>query len=179
MTYKQSYLYGAAESRIFDRILFVDPGLEGTGWAFFKYIDTKAKQAMRPADFAQYISKVKSPRFESKAEDICDWFSGVCACLKPKTVVFEMPELWSKSVKSQASAASGNLFKLVYLVGGLGHVVHMSCISLPVLVNPSVWKGQLPKDVMQRRIQRAFDLSKLGEHEADAIGMGLAAQGLL
>lgn len=51
----------------------------------------------------------------------------------------------------------------------------------PRLVGIQNWKGQLPKSVVKDRIQEILgdpDL-KISEHEWDAIGIGLAARGML
>lgn len=68
--------------------------------------------------------------------------------------------------------------KLVFLVGGLGHVARRVSGVLPVFITPEEWKGQLPKKVVLARLAKAFGKDrKFRDHEADAVGMGLAAQG--
>lgn len=88
-----------------------------------------------------------------------------------------MPEIWT-SGKSMASATRGDLFKLVYLIGqlsiGNGEFI-------PFMIAPREWKGQLPKEEVIRRIKKLCPNvgSAIGNHEADAVGMGLALQGVL
>jgi hypothetical protein len=47
-----------------------------------------------------------------------------------------------------------------------------------VLVTPNEWKGNLPKEVVAARCEAQFGFT-VGNHEQDAIGMGLSAQGAL
>ena len=97
-------------------------------------------------------------------------------------MVFEFPELFSGNAKSQASAGRGDLFKLTYLLGGLADRAREYTGRLPILMTPQEWKGQLPKDIVIKRIEKAFGpeyASQINDHEGDAIGMGLAAQGRL
>jgi len=100
--------------------------------------------------------------------------------------VLEMPELWSGSAISNASATHkakpgepADLFKLVYLVGVLGAAALAAVGNLPVLATPAEWKGQLAKDMVTRRIQSALPGCAFRDHEWDAVGMGLSAQGKL
>lgn len=169
-----------------DRVMFVDPGLQGTGWAFFNRITAyRPPQVRRDAyvdgvgyeDSGVYFCKGR--QWEGRSADICAWFRGVINAYSPRIVVIEMPSAWSGSAISMSSVASGDLFKLTYLVGGLGQVVIDCGCRLPVLIKPAEWKGQLPKNVVIKRIRARIPRLKPSDHEADAIGMGLSAQGLL
>lgn len=160
-----------------DKLIFVDPGLTGTGWSYFGKLWTKGKPASSPQDSGVFLPK-KSSRWEAKVESVCGYFDGLCSSLQPKLIILEFPQLWA-SGKSMVATQKGDLFKLTYLIGGLGEVSRRHNVNLPVLVYPLEWKGQLPKDVVIRRIKKRFPHIKPKNHEADAIGMGLAAQGIL
>mgnify|MGYP001810001885 CR=1 FL=1 len=116
-------------------------------------------------------------------EQVTSTFLGVLKALEPSTIVIEIPALWSGSAVSHASAAAGkdgdpgDLFKLTYLVGQLGYLTKKMTGNLPVLILPYEWKGQMPKEVVLERIAAYGIQAK--DHEGDAIGMGLAAQGAL
>lgn len=180
MTNKKSLMFPIRTERknnILSDLIFIDPGIAGTGWAYYKKISTIGKPPSPPQDHGVFHAKETS-RWESKVESICAYFDGLCSSLNPKIVVLEFPELWV-SGKSMTATLKGDLFKNTYLIGGMGEVARRHNVNLPVLIYPKEWKGQLPKDVVIRRIRRRFPTLKPKNHEADAIGMGLAAQGIL
>lgn len=152
--------------------IFIDPGLGGTGWATFDIED----------DYRLIDSGVV--RFDKNA--FKDW---TCKCfaiasaidllmMYVKSTVIEFPELWT-SAKSMASANRGDLFKLAFLVGAIAEKINHT--GYPVaLISPADWKGQLPKDIVIKRILKEIpEMKKVRDHEADAIGMGLAEAGKL
>lgn len=160
------------------KALMVDPGIGGTGWAYWLEITrTGDRNASLP-----FLSGSKTPGKGrtgfAAADDLCGWFDGVVDILRPEIVVIEFPELWSSSGLSQGSAAKGDLFKLTYLVGGFGRIVTSRTGKSPVLVSPAGWKGQLPKKVIDARIKLSLG-EKYGSHESDAVGLGLCLQGAL
>ena len=169
----------------YDRVLFIDPGFEGTGWALFDSVVTVRRTVRRNAKgkigyVESGVYRTKGRQWVGKTVDICAWFKGKVLSTGAEVVVIELPEVWSGSDVSMTAAASGALIKLAYLVGGLAQVSQDCGCRLPVLVLPREWKGQLPKDVVIARIlQRMPKMKKIRDHEADAIGMALAAQGLL
>jgi len=77
-----------------------------------------------------------------------------------------------------ASAGSGNLFALAALCGAYAARANTVFGVEAEFIRPQEWKGQLPKDVVKRRlIQRWPVLSKtVSEHALDAAGMGLFLQ---
>ena len=174
------------EARPIEGALFVDPGLGGTGWAYFQGLVTKAERAcVKRQDESGVLKSAKSEREGSwigHAHDVESLFLGTLAACKPRVVVLEQPMLWSGSATSHASASTkggeaGDLFKLSYLVGLLGSAAKASSGSLPILIMPHEWKGQLSKELVLERLAEFGIEAK--DHEADAIGMGIAAQGLL
>jgi hypothetical protein len=159
------------------RQLFIDPGLGGTGWAFF-------------TDGAFTNSGVLKPpsreSWQHQCHSLAGMLRGVIVACKAERVILEMPALWGGSATSYASATHhakpgepADLFKLTYLVGVLGDVAWQATSALPKLVHPEEWKGQLPKDAVKARIAKRLPDYDFGDHEADAVGMGLAERGLL
>ena len=164
-------------------IMFIDPGLDGTGWAYWRTLDTGAGRDRATLPEAHgVIRPSRKHGWQSASLDVCAAFAGVLLSIKPKNIVIEFPELWASSAVSYASTARGELFKVAYLVGGLAEVGSRNKTNLPVLISPSEWKGQLKKDAMVYRIKRLFDETPefpTNEHTLDAVGMGIAAQGAL
>lgn len=160
----------------FGRVLCIDPGLGGTGLAFWNELS----KGMNPADPDLCVLHhfPDSYGWLARVKSLTDNVVTSMKQTKPDWVVIEFPKLWGSSEKSFTSAARGDLFKLTYLVGNIGREVVAATFRPPVLVTPKEWKGQMSKDVVHRRIKRALNIS-YGEHVADAVGMGLAIMGAL
>ncbi len=162
------------------RVFFIDPGITGTGFAYFPELITQHGNDEKPNEPARTgaITPKKASQWQARVQDLCAWLDGLCSLLKPSIIVIEWPEVWGRSAKSMASATRGDLGKLFYLVGGLGEVARRTSPRLPVLISAREWKGQLSKKAVGMRIKRRLNL-EYQNHEEDAVGMGLAAQGLL
>jgi hypothetical protein len=173
---------GQRKDKSLSRVMFVDPGLTGTGWALFETIKCNAgvsgaRGYFEGPRFRGVLRPKKSVQWEGRAAVIAAWLEGVIASSQPKVVVIEWPQVW-QTQSGQGSIASGSFSKLCYLCGTLAEVVRRAGLVAPVLVEPSRWKGQLPKATVLKRIRRRFPkLGTLPDHEGDAVGMGLAAQG--
>lgn len=179
-----------AENKI-SSALFVDPGLGGTGWAYFPTFVTKTDKMNVIPPISTGVIKIPPREYEGSwtmhAALVAAAFQGVLTSHTPHVVVLEQPELWSGSAMSHAATTAGakgepgDLFKLTYLIGQFGLLTKQVLGSLPILVHPYEWKGQLSKELVIARITALSLGLAVGpkDHEADAIGMGIAAQGLL
>lgn len=88
-------------------------------------------------------------------------------------VVIEMPQMMT-NIKGIAAQA-GSVYKLAVLCGYLARAMEPARITL---VTPLEWKGQLPKSIVQQRVERAIGIRKCRElnvrsHAWDAAGLGL------
>jgi hypothetical protein len=163
--------------------VFIDPGLDGTGVAVFTSLPrTKNIKVKKPSTSQGFTSSGKHwlDNACSIAAQVDEWIMEVTHH-SFRLVFIEWPGLFSGSAVSHAAAAKGDLFKLATLIGCIStRLEHAGMLVIPLPV--ARWKGQLPKDVVRRRISRAYCL-KRGErwpnHVEDAVGMGLAAQGKL
>lgn len=180
---KKLVMFGpkSGKSVCLEKALFIDPGIGGTGYAFFDAIESKAtKKTLRSPALTGAFIPPSNEQWDNKVWSLCSEFGGLVSSTEPSVIAIEFPELFSGSVVSHASAAKGDLFKLTFLIGGLAHVARELTGNLPVLMSPMEWKGQLPKQVVIERILAAWpELGTVADHEGDAIGMGLAAQGVL
>jgi len=182
----KDYMFPKGSKRVryeINDVVFIDPGLEGTGWAYWARLFTKGHPTPPPFSAGTITSRIKTS-WEAKASDICAQLAGVLAALPLSVVVIEMSELRGDST-SYASAKSGSLFKLTYLIGAMSQVCQAKIHCTPILVKSAEWKGQLPKDLVVKRFLKAFPSfekargKKIRNHEGDALGMGLAAMGRL
>jgi len=183
-----STMFKSKEAQVWQRVLCVDPGVGGTGLAFWpKLFRWKPKMYEREVVHPQppeYTGVVKPPRagtdqtWMSRATDSVLAFGSTIKLLDPCYVIIEFVELWDGSEKSQAAAKTGSSFKLACLIGMMIWEVRTQLNVSPVLVKPQEWKGQLKKPIVHKRIFRALG-EKYPEHTADAVGIGLAIQKVL
>lgn len=95
----------------------------------------------------------------------------------------EFPQRFDGSTKGIAAQQGSTLFKLAHLIGAYCGV----CSALNIrwsVVTVNEWKGQLPKDVVCRRLIRMFAqcghtlVESAYNHDVwDAIGIGVYKQG--
>jgi len=155
------------------KILSIDPSINNLGWAYQKTEETGTV-------LQRVFGTIRAPRNvkEASTEDRLGAMIEVLEIelfpyLDPSTadvvLLLEQPETWG-AYKSMASQHSGSLGLLDLLVGALfwwgwdkNWDVH--------LVKVSKWKGQLPKEVTQRRAEEYFQVHCDTDHEADALGI--------
>lgn len=87
---------------------------------------------------------------------------------KDVVIVLECPEYWK--VAGHAARESGSIFKLTFLCGMIATIN-----DSVVIVTPSGWKGQMSKDVVNRRLRATYpnvNIEKTNHNVVDAIGIG-------
>jgi Holliday junction resolvasome RuvABC endonuclease subunit len=152
-------------------VMFIDPGIDGAGWAHFRMVKP---ENIRGALSASGVIPHTAGTWDFNARQICRAFESLHKKYDPTRVVFEFPETWMNSAKSQAATAKGDLLKLACLIGGMKYIADEWTNLPPVFVLPREWKGQLPKQVVVNRVARIIGRVPVN-HEADAIGMAIAA----
>lgn len=164
------------------RVLTIDPGLHGTGWALWPCISSNPNQFTPPSCWG--VLQANAANWQDKSLILCSTLAELLKKLNVYQLVIEMPEVWTTG-KSHAAATSGDLHKLTYLIGGFSLLAELNENTAtryrPVMISPQQWKGQMSKEAVIRRIQKRCPgiLDAIGNHEADAVGMGLALQGVL
>jgi len=167
------------------RVLFVDPGLLGTGGVYFPII-----QRGKPhyPDKGFLLKAESQGEVEDRIIQLGIDFYDTIIKYSPFTVVIESQQFWRDSLTSVTSASRGDIFKTTMLVGNL--LAQCSRLNIRVesfskfhktniiLVPPNEWKGQLPKDVVERRLRDEFEVldDYLVDHVCDAAGMGIFCQ---
>ena len=160
--------------------IFIDPGLGGTGVAIYKSTSLYYPSPVYPVKTFVLTAPQKlkwSLRCVYYWKALEKELEGVNIVL----VQIESSNLWEANAISHAASVKGDLFKLAYLTGGFGHILSTSPReSIIDFIAPFEWKGQMTKRAVITRIKRRLpNLKNLKDHEADAIGMGLAFQNLL
>lgn len=147
-------------------MLAIDPGLSGTGWAYFS-----RTRLVR-------VGTLKAPLgdWDDRIPWYCEQVSTIARRNKCRSTIIELP-MFMQSQGGMLSARSGALVKLSMLVGAMqfclidgGFVVR--------LITSTKWKGQLPKPIVEDRIRKTLGLERVNElristHGWDAVGIGL------
>lgn len=151
------------------RLLSIDPGLSGTGVVYWHVGVPKRAGVIHPRRY-ESVNDELAERALSIADQVLDfpykW--------EQLVVVIEFPE-YQEGLKGRTARSKGDLDKLSFLVGVIvGQFPRGTRIALPHVRD---WKGQLPKDVVQRRMLKHYGkwhIDRLGvkSHAWDALGIG-------
>jgi hypothetical protein len=155
-------------------LMAIDPGLNSLGWAYWR---------RTPSDSPPLrVGLIKAPRrmdLAPRALWVAKELQKELIIIRKEYVhdvdfVSEYPE-W---MNIQLGWSKGDLQKLVFLVGVLAGYFNEARSFTPV--KPNEWKGQLPKDVVIRRLTKRFGPGATREWEKDvwdAVGIGLWKMG--
>lgn len=147
-------------------ILAIDPSYEsgGLGYAFFN-------EHTNGLESFGVTHPPKREQFEDNVWESVRTLKELIQGTNAHTIVIEMAESWG-SYKSQMISRTGVLHKLFFFIGALyawGKLDGRKVILIP----PRKWKGQLPKAVTKKRVEKYYAIVCKTQHEADAIGLGL------
>jgi len=161
----------------------VDPGVSGTGWALWANDGTMS-------DFTRIVPPIecgvlnpKGYSFVHRAYNMSEQLSKLLDRHGVADVYCEFPEFFSGSERGHAATTDGSVFKLSAFIG----CIMQLCFDRGILFHEVMvkdWKGQLPKEVIIKRIDAALPPHWWGlpekiphSHAWDAIGIGLYAKG--
>ena len=155
-------------------LLSVDPGLTGTGVVYWRLGVPVAARVFTPP---QHVEREYTKPGEDSVVARARWLAGMILPLHgeyPCTLVIEFPEFQAGAGR-QMGWKTGSLQRLTFLVGVM--VGFLPAEWRVILVPPSGWKGQLPKDVVTRRMIAKYgkaetDKLKVSTHAWDAMGIG-------
>lgn len=156
-------------------ILTVDSGVRAMGVCAWEE-RTWRDWAIGPVD-AQVFKSVR-PGWPEAIRDVIKQIERQYRRFEITRVYAEEPHVFTGG-KGYAAAASGDLIHLAASVGAL--LIYAQVVGAnfrPVLVRD--WIGNLPKDVIRKRISKAFfdiRLSKNQSHDWDACGIGMFLKG--
>lgn len=162
-------------------VLSVDPGLTGTGYAVWSASAELWRLSRKPTRVGVITPPAKLEAM-AKLRYLVERLSGLMANEDINRVACELPEFWAGAF-GRAVAARGDLVKLSLVVGAVAALaVERRAVFTTVPVRD--WKGNLPKDVVERRIRRRIGdgvCEQLGikSHAWDAVGIGLYVKGML
>jgi len=159
------------------KIISVDTGINALGYALWR--DNKELECPIEAGIVKVPNKIIKELWELKIEYLLNEF-GELLSFNPNTklIVLEWPNIRSGAV---GRAASDDVLHLGYAVGY--HVHQARERGINTLLAPVVnWKGNLSKEIVATRIQKAIGNrdqkgNEFKSHAYDAVGIGLWAKG--
>lgn len=150
-------------------LVSIDPGITGLGFAVWSGGELTNAGVLTPRKEDDWLERAY--RLANDLE------AGIfCPLLNPAICVCEFQELRSDAV-SLAAGHKQDLAKLTFVTGSIAYAARRSGVRFE-LVNPSEWKGSLPKAVVERRIRQILGEATIKRvnpksHAWDAIGIGL------
>lgn len=150
--------------------LTVDPGLNGTGYAWWQYTKLQQCGILR--------TRVKGD-VTARALDLASQLTSIATSFNCVCVACEWPAFHG-GVAGEMVARRGDLVKLTYLVGVFAGMLYRPFIPVEI----SAWKGNLPKRVVEQRVEQilgsgTMELLRIRSHSVDAVGIGLYLLGEL
>lgn len=147
----------------------IDTGARGAGIAIW---DNRTwEELVHPVYTANFYGKQGEEWLDS-LQTISGKLSGTIDKYRVIEVYCELPAVWV----GNAAAATGDLVKLASAVGAIAEVCrvrHIHLTAIPVIV----WKGTLPKEIVEKRVKARLPRFSGKAHVIDAVGIGLHAKG--
>ncbi len=152
------------------RLISVDAGLHSAGWAVFEGILPINAGLVHPR------SEYKDDELVTRAIDVGQQIGVLAREHGAREAVIEMPVYYG-----QGDRNAGSIFKLCVCIGAIAASLNELGVEVSSVDVPD-WKGQLPKDVVIKRIRAILpdyvieDLKPVKDMW-DAIGIGLWKKG--
>lgn len=155
--------------------LSVDPGLSGTGWAFWR--ESEWSKCVPPE--ATGVEHAGGDEWHVRTFRIVNAVCSRVSAFEVSHVYIEWAQFYDDPGGHMA-AARGDLNKLVFITAALASALHFDIGAKFVPVPVREWKGQLPKRVCNHRIKELLGeqaCSNFKTHAWDAVGVGLFKKG--
>jgi len=156
----------------------IDPGVNGTGVAIW---DSHAGVPNNKIPiFANTMSIGGRMHWRNKVESYMHTILSILDVYSGCNYVYIEEPIYMESAKGQVSARSDALEKLIYCASF--YAGYLTAMNQKVeFIRIIDWKGNMPKDVVERRIRKILGDSiceNIHNHAWDAVGIGLHLQGL-
>jgi Holliday junction resolvasome RuvABC endonuclease subunit len=157
------------------RIISIDPGVSGTGYAVWDMLAWDRKQLVPPIEAKNLYHRYKSINPTDKVREILASLVDVCERHCITHVICETPEYFD-TVGGNMVAKTGDLVTLAKFVGAIEGVCFCKNYEIEYVL-PRTWKGQLTKEMVKNRVLKILPEISSTSHALDAIGIGLWKQG--
>jgi len=160
-----------ASQQIIKHILSIDPGTRNVGWAIFGILKNNSVVFV-DSGFVHVPSKEETwiPRIDEICIQILNvyWHHHI----QTARVLIELPAVFVGSHKGRAASNSGAVGKILACVFQLKGVLSREFPSWEIdLIPVRTWKGNLPKERTEYRIQKYWGVKGKTNDESDAIGI--------
>lgn len=163
------------------RTLSLDPGISGTGWAVWDRHGRDCDWQKIVPPLAVGVIMPKGGEYIARTQSITEKLALTLKTHKVSDVVCEFPEYFGDTAKGYAATSDGSIYKLAFFIGAVAQL----CFDRGIIfndVNVTTWKGQLPKEVITKRIVALLGIDActnlcVSTHAWDAVGIGLYAKG--
>lgn len=139
----------------------IDPGISGTGLAFFE--DSRLLKWITVRSYRDTWQE-KTKGIVEVIQRHHEEFN-----FKWSKVFIEWPSNFMGTAKGQVAIGTGSILKLAYLIGLISGSIQGPEM---VLISVQRWKGSLPKKVTQKRAEKFFKQKGFSNHVSDAVGIG-------
>lgn len=155
----------------YEYALSVDPSINACGYAVHEISTKKLLDHGLISPKKAIKKKEGASTFIAKSRYVLDTIAEIMDDYGADSVqlVLEIPDHWGD--QGFLARESGSIYKLTFVCG-------MICSLSPDIVTylPREWKGQMKKEVMQRRLAKfcagIVDIPSLNHNIVDAIGIG-------
>lgn len=156
-----------------NNLIAIDAGLHSAGWAVFNG-DNKLPFPME-AGLAKPMREYRDEEVIARAMHQGDQLAAIARSHSCTNAIIEMPVYYGANDRH-----AGSIFKLCVCIGAIAGSLNRDGVFVETVDVP-VWKGQLPKDVVIRRIKvilgASWDQFGLDKDMWDAVGIGLWRRG--
>lgn len=158
-------------------VMTIDPGISGTGIAFW---DEKQfyDQRVDSVDKNYWIRPIKAFILSFKDQDKYIEALKKVANLNKVKIAFIEDASHMEGAKGHMVSSSGNLVTLAEFIGRMKEMFYREGINCQ-LIKVANWKGNLPKEVVWRRIKRVWPACTAESHALDAVGIGFYLAGCI
>lgn len=152
------------------RLLCIDPGTRKMGVAMFE-VDHRKRTSQLLKYFVVLIPKSKG-EWHARINTMTDRAIHFCNTNQPDMVLIEEPRLFLSTGKGQAASNSGAVLKLVATAYCIAGALKALFTDRVIMVPVQQWKGNVPKEITQKRVLRHWNCRSGDDNITDAVGIG-------
>jgi len=158
----------------------IDPGLQGTGIAVWEPTTWTTRKRPVPPVHTETLRSGSSPAIETKMAVMTHRVKALLRDWPCKEAYIEKPAFF-QSASGLMTASRQDLTKLTLCAGYIWGWLASEGVTVK-FVEVHEWKGQVPKTVMAKRVNKLLRQRvnrEWSEHVYDAVGIGLWVKGCL
>jgi len=152
------------------QLLCIDPGTRKMGMAVFE-VNHKKKAGRLIKYFVVLVPKSQG-EWQDRIDMMANKAIQFCNTSRPDIVLIEGPRLFLSTRKGRAASNSSAILKLVAVVYCMAGALRALFTEDVIVVGVQKWKGNVPKEITQRRVARHWNCRSGDDNITDAVGIG-------